>query len=328
MKKFTLLFVLVTVLSSVAFSQTAVPQKMSFQAVVRNSSNVLVANQSVGIRVSILQGSATGTAAYVETQSGTTNANGLVSLEIGNGAVQVGSFAGINWGNGPFYIKTETDPSGGSNYTITATSQLLSVPYALYAGSTVYADSSYVQAHSATTKININQSGWAPIQGVASWALAMGNNGITIAPAHSTGDNIAAATIITPLQNGNSKSAALLEAPLFYKTFETNLWRIHGQYQISSTATGNVSTGNGGSIALIVRSIGSGATVYAENLIVPAAIGAGTQLDFTVFFPTIADATSAGQGYTIEIDQSNNGVNYYTGSPLVYQIQDVTRTNF
>jgi uncharacterized protein (TIGR02145 family) len=109
------------------------PYKMSYQAVIRDNSNALVTNQVVGMQISILQGSANGTAVYVETQTPTTNANGLVSLEIGGGTVLSGNFASINWVNGPYFIKTETDPAGGSNYTITGTTQLLSVPFALYA---------------------------------------------------------------------------------------------------------------------------------------------------------------------------------------------------
>ena len=109
------------------------PNKMSYQAVIRNSSNNLVTNATIGMRISILQGSANGTAVYVETQTPTTNTNGLASVEIGGGSVVLGSMDSINWENGPYFIKTETDPTGGSNYTITGTSQLLSVPYALYA---------------------------------------------------------------------------------------------------------------------------------------------------------------------------------------------------
>ena len=112
---------------------TQVPEKMSYQAVVRNTTNNLVTNQPVGMQISILQGSATGTAVYIETQTPTSNANGLVSLEIGGGTVVSGNMATINWANGPYFIKTETDPTGGSSYTITGTSQLLSAPYALYA---------------------------------------------------------------------------------------------------------------------------------------------------------------------------------------------------
>ena len=109
------------------------PQKMSYQAVVRNSSDQLVTNHDVGMRISILKGSASGSAVYVETQTPTTNANGLVSIAIGGGTLVSGSFANIDWADGPYFIKTETDPTGGTSYSITSTSQLLSVPYALYA---------------------------------------------------------------------------------------------------------------------------------------------------------------------------------------------------
>jgi hypothetical protein len=108
------------------------PQKMSYQAVIRNSSNVLVVSTQVGMKISILQGSATGTVAYSETQTISTNANGLVSLEIGTGTPVTGAFADINWANGPYFIKTETDPTGGTAYTIAGTNQLMSVPYALF----------------------------------------------------------------------------------------------------------------------------------------------------------------------------------------------------
>ena len=91
----------------------------------------LVTNHAVGMKISILQGSATGTAVYVETQTPTTNANGLATIEIGGGNMVTGTFAGINWASGTYYLKTETDPAGGTSYTIDGTSQLLSVPYAL-----------------------------------------------------------------------------------------------------------------------------------------------------------------------------------------------------
>jgi len=113
-----------------------VPNKMSYQAVIRNSNNVVVSNHAVGMRISILQGTATGTSVYTETQSPTTNANGLIAIEIGTGTVLSGSFTAINWANGPYFVKTESDPNGSTNYTLTGTSQLLSVPYALYAQKT------------------------------------------------------------------------------------------------------------------------------------------------------------------------------------------------
>jgi len=112
------------------------PEKMSYQAVIRDATNTLVTNQSVGMQISILQTTTTtttttGTAIYTETQTVTTNTNGLVSLEIGMG-VTSDDFSAIDWKAGPYFIKTETDPTGGTSYTITGTSQLMSVPFAMY----------------------------------------------------------------------------------------------------------------------------------------------------------------------------------------------------
>jgi len=128
------IFILISLLvlqliSTLCFAQA--PQKLSYQAVIRNAGNALVANQTVGMRISILQTTSIGTAVYAETQSTTTNANGLVSIQIGSGTVVSGNFSTINWGSNLYFIKTETDPLGGTNYTINATTQLLSVPYAL-----------------------------------------------------------------------------------------------------------------------------------------------------------------------------------------------------
>jgi uncharacterized protein (TIGR02145 family) len=134
MKKFyftsLVLLLGMTFFSFVANAQA--PQSMSYQTVIRNSSNVLLTNTLVGIKISVLQGSASGTAVYAETQTTTTNANGLASMMIGAGTTVTGIFAGINWANGPYFIKIETDPVGGNNYSITDTQQCQSVPYGLY----------------------------------------------------------------------------------------------------------------------------------------------------------------------------------------------------
>ena len=112
------------------------PEKMSYQAVIRDASDNLITDTEIGMQISILQGAESGTEVYAETQTPTTNSNGLVSIEIGEGTVEGGDFKAIDWSDGPYFIKTETDPDGGTNYTITGTSQLLSVPYALHARTT------------------------------------------------------------------------------------------------------------------------------------------------------------------------------------------------
>jgi len=134
-KTFTILFAfLVTGL----YAQS--PEKMSYQAVIRDASKILVTSSSVGMQISILQGSADGTALYTETQEPITNENGLVTIEIGKGTTS-DDFSTLDWANGPYFIKTETDPTGGTDYSIAGVSQLLSVPYALYAKSAGIADS-------------------------------------------------------------------------------------------------------------------------------------------------------------------------------------------
>ena len=108
------------------------PQKMSYQAVIRNSNDSLLISTPVGMRISLVQGTPTGIVVFSETQTATTNANGLVSLQIGMGTALSGTFANIDWSAGPYYVKTETDLSGGTNYTIISSNEILSVPYALF----------------------------------------------------------------------------------------------------------------------------------------------------------------------------------------------------
>ena len=126
---------LFTIITAVLFTATLwaqSPQKMSYQAVIRNTSNQLVTTQ-VGMKISVLQGTENGTPVFVETHTPTPNANGLVTIEIGGGTPVTGTFAAIVWSAGPYFIKTETAITAPlTTYTITGTSQLLSVPYALY----------------------------------------------------------------------------------------------------------------------------------------------------------------------------------------------------
>jgi hypothetical protein len=135
MKKILLLLTLVILGHQFSNLFAQAPQKVSYQAVMRDINNALVTNQQIGMKISILQSSSTGTVVYSETHAPTTNDNGLVSIKIGDGSGITGSFSGINWATGIYYLLTEVDPTGGTNYTISNTTQLLSVPYALFADS-------------------------------------------------------------------------------------------------------------------------------------------------------------------------------------------------
>lgn len=109
------------------------PDRISYQAVVRDANNDLIANSQLGVRITILQGSPGGANVYRERHAPTTSAAGLVSLQIGGGSVQNGSLAAINWSAGPYFVEQAIDLTGGTNYNLTSTTELVSVPYALYA---------------------------------------------------------------------------------------------------------------------------------------------------------------------------------------------------
>ncbi|MFH6983763.1 hypothetical protein [Marinoscillum luteum] len=123
-------FLSVGLVCSIALSLFAqVADKLSYQAVIRNASGNVVSEKTVSFRVTILQGSATGASVYTQSQKPVTNVSGLITIEIGGDV----SFSQIDWGAGPYFIKTEVDLNGGTNYSISGVSQLLSVPVALYA---------------------------------------------------------------------------------------------------------------------------------------------------------------------------------------------------
>ncbi len=130
MRKFTIAGTLIFLLFCThSFAQS--PEKISYQAIIRDANNSLIKNQQIGMQISILQVDDDSTAVYTETQTPMTNSNGLFTIEIGTG-ITSDDFSEIDWANGPYFIKTETDPSGGTSYSITGVCQLLSVPYALY----------------------------------------------------------------------------------------------------------------------------------------------------------------------------------------------------
>jgi len=111
------------------------PQGFKYQSIARNASGVPVASSALGIRITIHNQTATGTIVYRETHAVTTNAFGLFTLTVGQGTPTSGTFASVAWGTGSKFLEVEADFAGGTNYTSMGASQLLSVPYALYAAS-------------------------------------------------------------------------------------------------------------------------------------------------------------------------------------------------
>jgi len=128
MKNLFNMFLIVLLCVSSIYAQA--PVKMNYQAVIRNADGTLIKNSMVSMRIHVLSGN---DVVYSELHNPTTNDNGLITLIIGEGNIEFGDLKSIDWANGPYYVKTETDPKGGTSFVLVGTHELLSVPYALYA---------------------------------------------------------------------------------------------------------------------------------------------------------------------------------------------------
>jgi len=155
MKKSMLLLVTLFIFTSVTLMAQS-PQKINFQSIVRNTNGVIFSNKTLSFKISLLSDSITGTQVYSETHTSTTDAIGLVSLQIGSGTALSGVFANINWGDAAHFIKLEADFNGGNNYVLLGTQELMSVPYAIYASKTDTASLNLTNRFS--TKLNLTDT--------------------------------------------------------------------------------------------------------------------------------------------------------------------------
>ena len=133
MKKYTLALILASLFSSFLFAQA--PQGFNYQGVARNTFGTIITNKQIGLRFTLHNATPNGTAVYSETKTIRTDQYGVFSLVVGTGTPVSGTFNTINWGSGNKYLQVEMDPSGGNNYKDMGTTQLMSVPFALYAAS-------------------------------------------------------------------------------------------------------------------------------------------------------------------------------------------------
>lgn len=184
------LFFIIAVLMMGSAVWGQAPRAFKYQAVARNGAGEVLANQAVSFRISVLSGSAMGTAVYAETHSGkTTNGFGLVDLEIGKGSVSMGLFSAISWESNSYFLKVEMDPAGGSAFQVMGTTPLLSVPYALHAR-TAEIDNVNDADHDVTNEIQaLSISG-------ALLSLSRGGGSVTL-PSSVGGDGWGTQTVVT-----------------------------------------------------------------------------------------------------------------------------------
>lgn len=297
-------------LSGMALAQA--PQKMSYQAVVRNTSNQLVTGSTVGMRVSILQGSSTGTVAYSETQNALTNANGLATIQIGGGTLLSGNFSTIDWSNGPYFIKSEVDPTGGSNYSIISTTQFLSVPYALYAetsGSSVPGPQGPQGIQGLTGAIG--PQGPAGQAGADSQTLTLVGSSLSI-----SGGN----TVTLPSSSGNTLDQSYDQGGAgLGRSITTDAGSVQINNSGSNTTALEVNTAVSNSTAVLANITGVGVGLRAESTSASntfAAIQGNTNSSTATNSAILGNNSGAGYGVAGQIPSTATGAAAVYGSNL------------
>jgi hypothetical protein len=286
--------IIMIIVSLYAYAQA--PQSFSYQAVARNTSNALLSNQNIRIRFTVHNISANGTLIYQETQSITTNQFGLFTLNVGTGTANIGDFSSINWANGAKYLQVEYDPTGGNNFVDMGATQLLSVPYALYANSAANG-SGQIGATGATGATGI--AGTNGINGATGEQGLRGNTGATGA----TGSQGIAGT------NGtNGLNGATGEQGLRGNTGATGLQGATGAQGIQGIAGTNGVTGATGpqGIQGIAGTNGTNGATGSTG-----AQGDPATDDQTLAFNSNTNELSITGGNTITLPLNANNSNYW-----------------
>jgi hypothetical protein len=291
------------------------PEKMSYQAVMRNATGQLLASQNIGVKVSILQGSASGTVVYSERLTGVTNANGLISLEIGTGTVLSGTYATINWPSGNYYLKTETDPTGGTSYTITGTSQLLSVPYAMYAKSSGSSGGGFTLPYSATVN---NASNLFTITNDGDGTSLEGINNTTtssIAAVRGTVTNVAPGGFSSAVRGINNGTGGLGIG--VWGSQAGSGWGVYG---VTATGLGVYGNSSGAGYGVYANSnTGTGLSATSTNG--PAA---SISISNNANNSTVLTANTLGNGTVINVSSTGSGAGVVSSTGAGFAVQGTT----
>ncbi|MBB6332461.1 hypothetical protein HNP24_003453 [Chryseobacterium sediminis] len=312
MKKILLLF---WILTGFFMGLSQAPEKMSYQAVMRNGSGQLLVNQGIAVKVSILQGSPAGAAVYSERLTGNTNANGLISLEIGTGTVLTGTFATIDWPTGSYYLKTETDPAGGTSYTIVGTSQLLSVPYAMYAKSAGGGGGSFAIPYTNTVN---NASTLFSLTNDGDGTSLEGNNNTTtsnIAAVRGVVTNVAPGGFSSAVRGINNGTGGLGVG--VYGSQAGSGWGVYGTTPNGLGVYGNA-TGNGFGV-YANSNTGTGLNATSNNGI-PASISILNNTNNNVAL----SASSVGNGTVVNVTTTGNGAGVRSSTGAGFGVHGAT----
>ncbi|SFN66591.1 hypothetical protein SAMN05421594_3731 [Chryseobacterium oleae] len=291
------------------------PEKMSYQAIMRNGTGQLLVNQNIAVKVSVLQGSPAGTLVYSERLTGLTNANGLISMEIGTGTVLSGTFSTINWPSGSYYLKTETDPAGGTNYTIAGTSQLLSVPYALYAKSAGGTGGNFTipytnTVNNASTLFSlINDGDGTSVEGI--------NNTTTssIAPVRGIVNSTTPGGFSSAVRGINNGTGGLGIG--VWGSQAGSGWGVYGVTATGLGVYGNSSASGTGVYAN--SNTGTGLTATSNN-----GIAASMSIFNNANNNNVLNANTLGNGTVINVSSSGNGAGVFSSTGSGFAVHGIT----
>ena len=256
-------------------SMAQVPQTVPYQAVARNTSGNLLANQTVSIRFSIHDTTSGGLVVYQETQSTTTNALGLFTANIGAGTPVTGSFAAINWGSGSKFIQIEIDLSGGSSYANMGTSQMMSVPYAQYAASSGTVTGIVTVANGGTgsaTQNFVDLTTTQTVAGAKTFSSDLTVNGLTLGMGGGNSVYNTALGAGTLQHNTTGESNTAVGAGSFYANTGGSFNTAIGKGTLYLNSTGNYNTANG-IYALYSNTSGMNNTANGDSTLVSNTTG-------------------------------------------------------
>jgi hypothetical protein len=291
------------------------PEKMSYQAVMRNTSGQLLANQNIGVKVSVLQGSPAGTVVYSERLTGTTNVNGLISLEIGTGTVLSGTYSTINWPSGNFYLKTETDPTGGTSYTITGTSQLLSVPYAMYAKTSGSSGGGFTLPYTATVN---NANNLFSITNDGDGTSLDGTNNTTtssVAAVRGTVSNVAPGGFSSAVRGVNNGTGGLGIG--IWGSQAGSGWGVYG---VTPSGLGVYGNSSGSGYGVYANSnTGTGLNATSTN-----GIAANLSISNNANNNNVLNANTLGNGTVVNVSSTGSGAGVVSSTGAGFAVQGTT----